>query len=200
MQLDHDEEIRPMHAMYATLDPDLEVQRTIKRAKLIAFLCLSSKGLFTVSLSVWTLASSSSEAWKTTLGTAKFCPGEVEELESCLPARRMWRILTAVAENAGDGDGSRRFEWIKTSEGHVLTATWRYEDYQRVLEAERVKTGNHGELLEIIEHMKMQQNGLTMTLERKNRMTKGVSEEIRNKFFKEVLDLEKSDRCRTGLD
>ena len=29
-----------MHGMYGTLDAELEVQRTIKRAELIAFLCL----------------------------------------------------------------------------------------------------------------------------------------------------------------
>ena len=32
VQLDHDEEMEPMHGMYGTLDAELEVQRTIKRA------------------------------------------------------------------------------------------------------------------------------------------------------------------------
>ena len=42
-----DEEMRPMHGMYGTLDADLEVRRTIKRAELAAFLCLlrDKKGL-----------------------------------------------------------------------------------------------------------------------------------------------------------
>ena len=31
-QLDHDEEVGAMHGMYGTLDAELEVQRTIKRA------------------------------------------------------------------------------------------------------------------------------------------------------------------------
>ena len=40
MQLDHGEEMGPMHGMYGTLDAELEVQRTIRRAKLTAFWCL----------------------------------------------------------------------------------------------------------------------------------------------------------------
>ena len=43
MQLDHDEEMVPMHGMHGTRDADLEVQRTIKRAELSAFLCLPRK-------------------------------------------------------------------------------------------------------------------------------------------------------------
>ena len=38
VQLDHDEDMEPMHGMYGTLDPGLEVQRTIKRADLTAFI------------------------------------------------------------------------------------------------------------------------------------------------------------------
>ena len=38
VQLDHDEEMGPMHGMYGTLDAELGVQRTIKRAELPAFL------------------------------------------------------------------------------------------------------------------------------------------------------------------
>ena len=34
LQLDQDEEMVPMHGMYGTLDAELEVQRTIKRAEL----------------------------------------------------------------------------------------------------------------------------------------------------------------------
>ena len=33
VQLDHDEEMGPMHGVYGTLDAELEVQRTIKRAE-----------------------------------------------------------------------------------------------------------------------------------------------------------------------
>ena len=42
VQLDHDEEMEPMHSMYGTLDAELEVQRTIQRAELTAFLCLTA--------------------------------------------------------------------------------------------------------------------------------------------------------------
>ena len=35
----------PMHGMYGTLDAELEVQRTIKRAELTAFLCLLRKAI-----------------------------------------------------------------------------------------------------------------------------------------------------------
>ena len=43
VQLDHDEEMGPLHGMYGTLDAELEVQRTIKRAELTAFLCFLRK-------------------------------------------------------------------------------------------------------------------------------------------------------------
>ena len=43
VQLDHDEEMAPIHGMYGTLDVELDVQRTIKRAELTAFLCLDRK-------------------------------------------------------------------------------------------------------------------------------------------------------------
>ena len=42
-QLDHDEEMGPMHGMYGTLDTKLEVQCTNKRAALTAFLCFLMK-------------------------------------------------------------------------------------------------------------------------------------------------------------
>ena len=38
VQLGHDEEMGPRHGMYGTLDAELGVQRTIKRAELTAFL------------------------------------------------------------------------------------------------------------------------------------------------------------------
>ena len=40
VQLDHDEEMAPMHGMYETLEAELEVQRTIKGAELTAYLPL----------------------------------------------------------------------------------------------------------------------------------------------------------------
>ena len=45
VQLDHDEEMEPMHGMYRTLEAELEVQLTIKRAELTAFLCLFGKAV-----------------------------------------------------------------------------------------------------------------------------------------------------------
>ena len=44
MQLDHDEDVGPMHGMYGTLDAELEVQR-IKRGESTAFLCLLRKAI-----------------------------------------------------------------------------------------------------------------------------------------------------------
>ena len=41
--LDQHEELGPMHVMYGTLEAELEVQRTIKRASFTAFLCLLNK-------------------------------------------------------------------------------------------------------------------------------------------------------------
>ena len=43
VQLDHDEEMRHLHGMYGSMEADFEVQRTIKRAELTAFLCLLKK-------------------------------------------------------------------------------------------------------------------------------------------------------------
>ena len=45
VQLGHDEEKEPTHGMYGTLHAELEVQRTIKRAELPAFLCLLRKAV-----------------------------------------------------------------------------------------------------------------------------------------------------------
>ena len=45
VHLDHDEEMGPMHGMYGTLDAELEVQRTIKRAELTVFFCLLGKAI-----------------------------------------------------------------------------------------------------------------------------------------------------------
>ena len=43
VQLDCDEELGPLHGMYGSVDAELEVQRTTKRAELTAFLCLLKK-------------------------------------------------------------------------------------------------------------------------------------------------------------
>ena len=43
VQLDYDQEMEPLHGMYGSVETELEVQRTIKRAELTAFLCLSKK-------------------------------------------------------------------------------------------------------------------------------------------------------------
>ena len=43
VQLDYDEELGPFHGMYGSMEAELEVQRTIKRAELTAFLCLLKK-------------------------------------------------------------------------------------------------------------------------------------------------------------
>ena len=80
---------------------------------------------------------------------------------------------------------------IETSDGPVVAAAWLLEECQRALEAERVKTGKREELLKIIKHLKTQLNGLMTTMERKDRMMKGTSEEIQKKFPKQVLDVEK---------
>ena len=39
VQLDYDEEMRPLHGMFGSMEAELEVQRTIKRAELTAFFC-----------------------------------------------------------------------------------------------------------------------------------------------------------------
>ena len=39
VQLDYDEEMGLLHGMYGSMEADFEVQRTIKRAELTAFLC-----------------------------------------------------------------------------------------------------------------------------------------------------------------
>ena len=43
VQLDYDEEMGPLHGMYGSMETEFEVQRTIKRAELTAFLCLLRK-------------------------------------------------------------------------------------------------------------------------------------------------------------
>ena len=45
MHLDHDDEMGPMHGIYGTLDAELELQRTIKRAELTAFLRLTREAI-----------------------------------------------------------------------------------------------------------------------------------------------------------
>ena len=43
VQMDHDEEMGPLHGMYCSMEAEFEIQRTIKRAELTAFLCLLRK-------------------------------------------------------------------------------------------------------------------------------------------------------------
>ena len=43
VQLNYDEEVGPLHGMYDSMEAELEVQRTIKRAELTAFLCFLKK-------------------------------------------------------------------------------------------------------------------------------------------------------------
>ena len=43
VQLDYDEELGPSHGMYGSMEAEFEVQRTIKRAELTAFLLLLSQ-------------------------------------------------------------------------------------------------------------------------------------------------------------
>ena len=43
VQLDYGEEMGPLYGMYGSMEADYEVQRTIKRAELTAFLCLLRK-------------------------------------------------------------------------------------------------------------------------------------------------------------
>ena len=44
-QLDYDEELGPLHGMYGSTEVELQVQRTIMRAELTAFLCLLKKAI-----------------------------------------------------------------------------------------------------------------------------------------------------------
>ena len=43
VQLDYDEELGPLHGMFGSMEAEFEVQRTIKRAELTAFLCLLNR-------------------------------------------------------------------------------------------------------------------------------------------------------------
>ena len=43
VQLDYDEEMEPLHGVYGSMEAEHEVQRTIKRAELTAFMCLLRK-------------------------------------------------------------------------------------------------------------------------------------------------------------
>ena len=42
-----EEEMRPLHGMYGSVEAELEVQRTIKRAELTAFFCLLKRVFWT---------------------------------------------------------------------------------------------------------------------------------------------------------
>ena len=52
MQLDFDEEMGPLYGMYGSMVAEHEVQRTINRAELTAFLCLLRKVLGPVKVHV----------------------------------------------------------------------------------------------------------------------------------------------------
>ena len=41
--MDYDEEMEPLHGMYGSMEAECEVQRTIKRTELTAFVCLLRK-------------------------------------------------------------------------------------------------------------------------------------------------------------
>ena len=43
VRLDYDEELGPLHGMYGSMEAEYEVQHTIKRVELTAFLCLLKK-------------------------------------------------------------------------------------------------------------------------------------------------------------
>ena len=43
VQLDFDEELAPLHGMHGSMEAEFEVQRSIKRVELTAFLCLLKK-------------------------------------------------------------------------------------------------------------------------------------------------------------
>ena len=47
VQLDSDEETEPLHGMYGSMEAEFEVQRTIMRAELTAFLCFLRKSEWT---------------------------------------------------------------------------------------------------------------------------------------------------------
>ena len=43
VRLDYDEEMGPLHGMYGSMEAELEIRRTIKRAELMALLCLLNR-------------------------------------------------------------------------------------------------------------------------------------------------------------
>ena len=43
VQLDYDEELELLHGMYGSMEAEFEVQLTIKRAEVAAFLCILEK-------------------------------------------------------------------------------------------------------------------------------------------------------------
>ena len=52
VQLDCDEELGPLHGVYGSMEAEYEVQRTIKKAELTAFLCLLRKVCGTIKVHV----------------------------------------------------------------------------------------------------------------------------------------------------
>ena len=71
----------------------------------------------------------------------------------------------------------------------MVAAAGRYAEGHRVQKAGRAGTEKYEKLQETIEYLKTWQYGLMTTTECKNRTIKRVSEEIQNRFLKDVLGL-----------
>ena len=52
VQLDYDGEMGPFYGMYGSMEAELEIQRTIKRAELTAFVCLLNRVIGTIKVLV----------------------------------------------------------------------------------------------------------------------------------------------------
>ena len=62
----------------------------------------------------------------------------------------------------------------------MVAAAGRYAKGLRVQEAPGARTAKYEKLLDTIEYLKTQQNGLMTTVERANRLLKGCSEQMQN--------------------
>ena len=95
----------------------------------------------------------------------------VEEVETCLPGPTdVAGIINTLVENACDR--ITRFESVRRpSDGCGMALRGMSSS------SSRANIEVHQELLGTIEYLKKQLNGLMTTVERKNRMLKGVSEE-----------------------
>ena len=114
----------------------------------------------------------------------------VDELETLLLVPSdVPGVITALAENACDGDGSRRVELIDKAKTRWSGCGMKCHQAQ---EDARAKTEKHEELLATIEYLKTQHKGLMTTMERQSRMMKEVSQETQNTFLKEVFVLKET--------